>query len=304
MSITQSGRIHLPFALGAAAARHVIAEAEGPKTRTAEAAGSSRREPAGPKLATQPASVSLSLVLPCFNEEQNVEKTIRAAQAWFSDAHVEGEIIVTNDGSTDGSLNLLRKLQAEMPNLRIVRHAKNQGYGAAVRSGCDLAQKDWIAFMDSDGQFRPSDISRLLPLTKGADYVTGFRKKRADTFQRKLNSQLYSLLVRTVLGVHVSDLNCGMKVFRRSIWQTIRPVYATGALVNGEMFFALKNAGITWEEVAVPHYPRVAGTPTGANLRVILRAFIELWQLKRRRRTIGLTNALRNGGEPPLPVRE
>ncbi len=241
----------------------------------------------------------LSLVLPCFNEVQNIEKTIRDSQQWFAAAQIDGEIIVTDDGSSDGSLDLLRKLQSEIPKLKVVHHEKNQGYGAAVRSGCDQAEKNWIAFMDSDGQFHASDISRLFPLTAQADYVTGFREKRADTFQRKLNSRLYNLLVRTMLGVHPSDLNCGMKLFRRSIWKTIRPVYATGALINGEMFFALKNARIVWDETAVPHYPRTAGKPTGANLRVILRTFKELWQLKHSRTAFDL-NAVEEAENPQL----
>ncbi len=228
----------------------------------------------------EPAQVSLSLVLPCFNEEPNIETTIRSANAWFKDANVDGEIIVTDDGSTDGSLNLLHKLQAEVPNLKVVHHSKNKGYGAAIRSGCDVAQKTWIAFMDSDGQFHASDIGRLLNQTAKADYVTGIRERRADTLQRRLNSLLYRTLVRVFLGVHPTDLNCGMKLFRRSIWSKIRPVYATGALINGEMFFAMKNANIVWKEAVVPHYPRVAGNPTGAKLSVILRTFKELWQLK------------------------
>jgi glycosyltransferase involved in cell wall biosynthesis len=229
---------------------------------------------------TQTAQISLSLVLPCFNEELNIEKTIRASLAWFSEAHIDGEIIVTDDGSSDGSLALLHKLQAQIPNLKVVHHAKNKGYGAAICSGCDVAQKTWIAFMDSDGQFHARDISRLLKQSSKADYVSGIRQVRADTFQRKLNSLLYRTLVRVFLGVHPTDLNCGMKLFRRSIWKTIRPVYATGALINGEMFFAMKNANILWEEAGVPHYPRVAGKPTGANPKVILRTFKELWQLK------------------------
>jgi hypothetical protein len=92
---------------------------------------------------------------------------------------------------------------------------------------------------------------------------------------------MYRTLVRVLLGVRPTDLNCGMKLFRRSIWKTIRPVYATGALINGEMFFALKNSNIAWEEAVVPHYPRVAGKPTGANPRVIMKMFLELWRLKR-----------------------
>jgi glycosyltransferase involved in cell wall biosynthesis len=154
--------------------------------------------------------------------------------------------------------------------------------------------------MDADGQFRPSDIGRLLELTGKADYVTGVREKRADAFQRRLNSQLYNMLVRKLLGVHPTDLNCGMKLFRRSIWKTIRPIYATGALINGEMFFALKNANITWKEVAVAHFPRIAGTPTGANLGVILRTFKELWQLKRSRRIVDQDHIFEEDHTPPL----
>jgi glycosyltransferase involved in cell wall biosynthesis len=236
--------------------------------------------------AAEMSNVSLSLVLPCYNEVLNIEHTIRDVQQWFAEAHIDGEIIVTDDGSTDGSLGLLHKLQEEMPNLKVVHHETNRGYGAAVRSGCDHADKKWIAFMDSDGQFRAHDLVRLLPLTADADYVTGVRENRADTFQRWLNSRMYNMLVRVVLGVHPSDINCGMKIFRRSIWKTIRPVYATGALINAEMFYALKHMKITWKEAHVPHYPRLAGTPTGANLKVILRTFKELWQLKRSRKSL------------------
>jgi len=160
--------------------------------------------------------VSLSLVLPCFNEELNVARTIRAVQEWFTLDEIDGQIIVTDDGSTDGSPAVLRNLEREMPNLHVVRHEVNQGYGAAVRSGCDRAEKQWIAFMDSDGQFDPKDFRRLLPLTADADYVTGVREKRADRFQRRLNSWLYHRLVRVFLGVSPSDINCGMKIFRRS----------------------------------------------------------------------------------------
>ena len=240
---------------------------------------------------------SISLVLPCFNEERNIEHTIREAQEWFAHEHIDGEIIVTDDGSTDGSLAVLCRLQQEMPNLKVVHHDANRGYGAAVRSGCDQAQKGWIAFMDSDGQFHAHDLSRLLPLASSADYVTGIRKKRADTFHRRLNSWLYNMLVRVMLSVPVSDVNCGMKIFRRSIWSSIRPMYATGALVNAEMFCALEASRIPWKATVVPHYPRLAGNPTGAKPRVILRMFKELWHLKRARRLA----AEKNEAAPAVP---
>jgi glycosyltransferase involved in cell wall biosynthesis len=223
-------------------------------------------------------------VLPCYNEELNIERTIRDCLTWFDAAGVDGEVIVTNDGSKDGSLALLRRLQSEIPNLKVVNHEVNQGYGAAIRSGCDAAEKTWVAFMDSDGQFHARDIERLFAVIDGADYATGIREKRADNFQRWLNSRMYQTFVRLMLGVRPTDLNCGMKLFRRSVWTKIRPVVATGALINAEMFYAMKTNRIVWKEAHVPHYPRVAGTPTGANLKVIIRTFWELAKLKRSRR--------------------
>jgi glycosyltransferase involved in cell wall biosynthesis len=224
-------------------------------------------------------------VLPCYNEELNIERTVRDCLAWFGVAGVDGEIIVCNDGSKDGSLAVLRRLQETIPNLKVVNHETNRGYGAAVRSGCDAAEKSWIAFMDSDGQFHPEDLEKLYAIASDADYVSGIRAKRADNFQRWLNSRMYQMFVRLILGVKPSDLNCGMKLFRRSVWKTIRPIVATGALINAEMFYAMRKNRIVWKETLVPHYPRVAGTPTGANLRVIVRTFWELAKLKRTRRS-------------------
>jgi glycosyltransferase involved in cell wall biosynthesis len=228
--------------------------------------------------------LSLSIVLPCYNEERNIERTVRQVQQWFSEDGINGQIIVTDDGSTDATPQILAKLCGEISNLIVVRHPHNQGYGAAVRSGCDHAERQWIGFMDSDGQFHAEDFRHLIPLTRQTDFATGYREKRADSLQRRLNSWMYNTMIRVCLGVHPRDINCGMKIFRRSLWPTIRPIYATGALINGEMFYALKHANIAFSESPVPHYPRVAGTPTGANVGVILRMFKEFWELKRSRK--------------------
>ncbi len=230
--------------------------------------------------------MSLSVVLPCFNEAPNIAATIRDVQSWLERVHLEGEIIAVDDGSSDETLAVLRGLQQEVRILRVVRHEVNRGYGAAVRSGCDAAEKEVVAFMDSDGQFHAEDLGLLLAFIPEFAFVTGLRVKRADPFPRSLNSHLYKVLVRFVLGVRVTDVNCGMKMFRRSLWKTIRPEFATGALINAEMFYAMTIEGIPWKELAVPHYPRTAGTQTGANLRVIFRMFRELWILRRSRRAL------------------
>jgi glycosyltransferase involved in cell wall biosynthesis len=226
--------------------------------------------------------MTLSLVLPCFNEEKVIEHTVREAYAWFAHERIEGEVIVVNDGSTDGTEATLEHLRTVFPRLVIVRHEGNQGYGAALRSGCDTATMDAIAVMDSDGQFRVHDLNRLLPQLHAADVVAGIRLHRADPFIRSLNAFLYNQFIRIVLGIREKDVDCGMKAFRRSAWPSIRPARATGALFSAELFYRAACNGLQVHQVTVEHFPRLHGRPTGANLRVIVRMFRDLWRLLRR----------------------
>ena len=218
--------------------------------------------------------------MPAFNEELNIERTLRETSAWLRTKNEPWEIVVVNDGSKDGTGNVLERMTKEIPELRIVTHEKNRGYGAAVRSGCDAAKGEIIGYMDSDGQFKAKDFDLLLPKLSEASFVTGRRRKRADPFIRKLNAKLFGLLSWVVLGIWVRDINCAMKVFTKDTWQKTRPTHSTGALINAEMFHRAQNAGIPWIVVDVPHAPREFGTQTGANLKVILRMFRELWELK------------------------
>ncbi len=226
--------------------------------------------------------MTLSLVLPCFNEEGNIERTVREASAWLHERHLDGEIIVVNDGSKDRTRVVLSLLQAALPVLRVIHHETNRGYGAAILSGCDEAQKEYVAIMDSDGQFRIQDLGLLLPELSQVDFVAGRRQRRADPYLRRITAGLYAWLIRLVLGVRVRDINCGMKVFKRSLWPLIRPKFASGALFYAEMFLRLSEKKIAWKQLATAHYPRLSGTPTGVKLPVILRMFRELWSLKQR----------------------
>lgn len=225
--------------------------------------------------------MTLSVVLPCYNEEANIAETVRKTVAWMQRAGIEGDVIVVDDGSTDGSPAILQRLSTELPMLRVIRHEHNRGYGAAVRTGCDAVETELIAFMDSDGQFEAKDIARLLPGLEKNNLSAGVRVHRADPFNRKLNAWLYGCLVRVVLGIKVLDLNCGLKVYRRTLWQRMRPIFATGALFNAELFLNMVQLGETWSEIPVPHYPRRAGMQTGAKTMVVLHMFRELFALKR-----------------------
>lgn len=224
--------------------------------------------------------MTLSVILPCFNEEQNIAHSVRDVADWMKEDGIEGEIIVVDDGSKDASLQTVEQLLSAIPALRIVKRARNGGYGIAVRAGCDAATTEWIAFMDSDGQFKAKDVRLLLEHADAYAFITGRRARRADGFVRNSFGKILGVMNVLVLGLWVRDVNCGLKLFRRDIWPVIRPTRGVEKLFNTEMFLRLKRNGIPWKTVNVPHYPRRAGTPTGGSGRVIVRMFRELWDLK------------------------
>jgi glycosyltransferase involved in cell wall biosynthesis len=224
--------------------------------------------------------MTLSVILPCFNEEENIEHSVRDVDTWMNAAKIKGEIIVVDDGSSDESPEVLKKLSKEIKRLKTVTHKKNGGYGIAIRTGCDNATSDVICFMDSDGQFEAKDLSLLLEHINEYPFVTGRRSHRADSFIRNAFGKVLGAMNVIVLGLWVRDVNCGMKMFTKEIWKDIRPVHGVEKLFNTEMFLRLKRKKIRWHMINVPHYPRRAGTPTGGSVRVIIRMFRELWDLR------------------------
>jgi glycosyltransferase involved in cell wall biosynthesis len=228
---------------------------------------------------------SLSLFLPCFNEEQNVERTVRESVAALSEVADDFEVIVVNDGSRDRTGEIAERLAAENSHVRVCHHEQNRGYGGALRTGFLAAHKDLVCFMDADGQFDVREISDLLSLADKADIVNGFRINRRDPFFRSLNAFLFNRLVRLLFGLKVTDLNCAFKLYHRRVVNAIAPqLESNGAFINAEMLIRAKKAGFSIVEVGVHHYPRVAGAQTGAKLSVILRAFKELFALFRKLR--------------------
>jgi glycosyltransferase involved in cell wall biosynthesis len=226
--------------------------------------------------------MSLSIVLPCYNEAPNIVATIKDVHAYLQTVPGQNEIIAVNDGSKDETGSILHSLMADYAMLKVIDLPENKGYGNAVITGLDAATCDYIAFMDSDGQFKAEHFATLLPHTNTYQIVTGRRIRRADPLIRSINAFLYGTLVKVALRVYIRDINCAMKIFKREIWPTIRPSIASGALVNAEIFLRAKGAKIAWKQVPVPHYPRTAGQQTGAKISVILRMFMELFQLKKK----------------------
>ncbi len=218
---------------------------------------------------------SLSLVFPAYNEAGNIEHVIREALEVLPRHTDTFEIIPVNDGSRDGTGAIIDRLAKDDSRIRPVHHPVNRGYGGALKSGFKASRYDYVMFMDADRQFAVSDIQRLAPFVSSHDIVAGFRMERSDPMHRRINAEIFNLAVRVLFGVHMRDLDCAFKIFRGEQLRSLT-LTTSGALINAEIQAKLRRQGATLQQVGVPHYPRIAGSPTGGSLRVILRAMKEI----------------------------
>jgi glycosyltransferase involved in cell wall biosynthesis len=221
----------------------------------------------------------LTVVLPCFNEAPNVAEAIRhavraaARNAW---AH---QIIVVDDGSSDGTGEIARAVAREVPHVLVVSYAVNRGYGAALICGLRAAVMPWVLLTDADLQFDLEQLERFVPLSTEADFLLGWRIDRQDPLHRRVNAHAWNWLVGHAFGLGVRDVDCAFKLIRRDILDGVR-LTSTGAMISAELLVRAKANGARVRELGVEHLPRVAGEQSGANPRVVLRAFRELRDLR------------------------
>ncbi len=221
---------------------------------------------------------SVSAVLPAFNEAANLEQTIRDLAPVLRRACTAFEIIVVNDGSSDRTVAVAAKVAATIPDVVVLDHPQNRGYGAALRTGFAAARREWILLLDADGQFDPQEIPRFLTALQGADLILGYREKRADPFHRRLYAICWSVLIRGLLRVRIRDLNCGFKLMRTALVQSL-DLTAEGAFISPELLAKAYQQGARTVEIPVTHRPRRHGRQSGGDVRVLLRAFYELGKL-------------------------
>jgi hypothetical protein len=244
-----------------------------------------QRTGAGECLKVQSVAKSLSVVFPAFNEEANIRAVVEDACRIIPKFAPIFEIIVVNDGSKDRTGEICDDLTLEFSDVRVVHHARNRGYGAAVKSGIERARYDVIFFTDSDGQFDLREVATLLEQTDAYDIVAGYRARRHDPPHRLLFAWGWNILVRRVLGTKIRDIDCAFKAFKRHVFDSIQ-IHSAGAMVNAEIFAQASAFGMTVKEVPVSHFARRHGEPTGDNVAVISKAFRELTGMRRSLRTI------------------
>jgi glycosyltransferase involved in cell wall biosynthesis len=227
---------------------------------------------------------SLSIFFPCYNEQENVTRSVEQAISVLNKLDLDYEIIIVNDGSADKTGQIADEFSRKNNKIKAVHHPKNLGYGSALQSGFKAASKEFVFYTDGDCQFDLNELPPLLPLMKDYDIVSCYRIKRNDRLIRKINAWCWTKLVCTLFGMKIRDIDCAFKLYRREIFDNIK-ISSTGALVDTEILARATGKGYKITQKGVHHYPRSAGVQTGANPRVIFRAFKELFRLYKRIRS-------------------
>jgi glycosyltransferase involved in cell wall biosynthesis len=221
----------------------------------------------------------LTIVLPCFNEAENVADAIRYATAAAERCAVKHEIIVVDDGSTDETAVIAGRFVHSDRRVRLIVHSSNLGYGHALRSGIGAARMPWVLLTDADLQFDFRELAQFLPSAAHADLVVGWRILRQGSLTRRLDAAAWNWLTRAVFRLPVRDVDCAFKLIRRDLLQRFT-LTSTGPMINTELLVRALAAGGRLEEIGVHHRARVAGEQSNARPRVAARAFRELGTLR------------------------
>jgi glycosyltransferase involved in cell wall biosynthesis len=225
----------------------------------------------------------LSVSFPALNEEANIGPLLDEALDVLPSMADAFEVIVVDDGSSDATSDVVRRYAELHPEVRLVVHPENLGYGHALRSGLQHSRGDAIALIDGDRQFRIADLAKLAELLPDNDAVLGYRIKRADPWHRLVVAKVYHRVLQAVFRLHLRDVDCGMKLYRREVIDAIFPqLESRSAFISPELAIRSRHAGFErLSEVGVTHHPRIAGKPKGATPKVIARTLGEILRLRR-----------------------
>jgi glycosyltransferase involved in cell wall biosynthesis len=232
---------------------------------------------------TAPCSARLAVVLPVFNKEGCIRQTIMSVVSTLPTLAPNFDVIAVDDGSTDATADMLSDLVRQFgERVSVVHRERNRGYGDALRSGFAAAlacEADLVHVIDADGQFDIGELHAFLPLLDRYDAIFGCRLSRNDRWLRKVNAGAWKWLVFALFGLRLHDIDCAFKLLPAPYLRSCR-LHASGAVISTELLVRAVQTGLRYTEVGVHHYPRITGTPSGARLSVIVRAFKELALLR------------------------
>ncbi len=218
----------------------------------------------------------LSIFFPAYNDSGTIASLVIAARQAAARVTTDFEIIVVNDGSADTTREIADELARTSPEVRVVHHARNRGYGGALRTGFQEARKDVIFYTDGDAQYDPSELEVLWRrFGPDVDLVNGYKISRADPLHRIVIGRIYHHTVKLLFGLRVRDVDCDFRLLRRTIFDRVSLEHNSGVICL-EMMKKIQDAGFRIAEVPVHHYHRSFGTSQFFNFRRLARTAVDV----------------------------
>ena len=222
---------------------------------------------------------SITAFFPCYNDSGTIASVVITADRTLRVLADDYEIIVGDDASTDNSVAILEELRRLYPRLRVLHHAANRGYGGNLRSMFAEATKDLIFYTDGDAQYDPAELTLLYQhLGADVDVVQGWKIERHDPLHRKIIGRVYHHFVRWWFGLHLRDVDCDFRLFRRHVLESF-PLMSNSGCITVEMMTRIEQGGFSVVEVPVHHYHRAYGESQFFNFRRVARTLTELSRL-------------------------
>jgi len=228
---------------------------------------------------TEGPATGLSIFFPAYNDSGTIASLVITALRTARTLTPNHEVIVVNDGSADGTAGILDELASLYPQVRIVHHETNRGYGGALRSGFATATRELVFYTDGDAQYDPAEMEALWRrFDPAVDLVNGYKISRSDPLHRIIIGRLYHHTVTLLFGLKVRDVDCDFRMMRRSIFDTVHLEKNSGVICL-EMMKKITDAGFRIAEVPVHHYHRAYGKSQFFNFKRLFRTAIDVFKL-------------------------
>ena len=224
-------------------------------------------------------AAGLSIFFPAYNDSGTIASLVITALRTARKLTPDHEVIVINDGSKDGTADILNELASIYPQVRVVHHEVNRGYGGALRSGFATATRELVFYTDGDAQYDPAEMEALWRRFDGSvDLVNGYKISRSDPLHRIVIGRIYHHAVKLLFGLTVRDVDCDFRMMRRSIFDTVHLEKNSGVICL-EMMKKITDAGFRIAEVPVHHYHRAYGKSQFFNFKRLYRTAVDVLKL-------------------------
>lgn len=211
---------------------------------------------------------SVSFFCPAYNDEKNLPTLVPHVSDFLKKITDTYEIIIVHDGGPDRTGHVADELALKHPNVKVIHHPKNLGYGATLSDGYKASRYDYVMYTDGDNQYDVNEFLPYLYLLDNADVLSGYVTKKALNFRRKVQSFVYNILIRILFFVNCKDVDCSMKMFKRKVLDRI-DIKSPSCFIDAEMIIKANKAGFRVAQFPVTHFPRTEGLASGSKLGVI-----------------------------------